>query len=206
MSTTLCILLCAGHGSRYDGSTHKLLAPLGGSNASSSGASTVFEHSLQAARASDIGPVVVITGAVELPVIQGVEYVHNPRFSSGQGTSLRLALDLAAQRNMQAVVCGLGDQPLVQPGAWRAVAAERRTPISVATYGGQRRNPVRLASSVWPLIDGVGDHGARELIALRPELVTEVTCAGFDLDVDTLEDLQAAARLLAEQGNESWNN
>ena len=191
--STLAVLLCAGLGSRFADDRHKLLADLDGI--------TVFERAVASARASHIGPILVITGAVELPVIAGVAYARNERFADGQGGSLRLALDVAHERDFAAVVCGLGDQPFIEPDSWAAVALEKRTPIAVATYGGRRRNPVRLAAQVWPLIDGSGDYGARQLMALRPELVTEVACAGFDLDVDTLEDLQAAKRLLAEQGN-----
>lgn len=189
---TLAVLLCAGIGSRFDGSTHKLLADIDGQ--------TVYERSAHAALSAGIGPVVAITGAVELPPILGVEQIRNPHFAAGQGTSLRLALDVASERGYSSVVCGLGDQPLITAAAWRVVGGAADSQIAVATYGGKRRNPVRLAAEVWPLIDGVGDFGARQLMALRPELVIEVACAGFDLDVDTLEDLQAAARLLAEQG------
>jgi CTP:molybdopterin cytidylyltransferase MocA len=181
--TTAAVLLAAGGGTRFRGRGHKLRAVLGDR--------TVFEHALDAVLGAGLDEVIVVEGAVGLHdlVPEGIAHVVNPRWQGGIATSLHTALDLAARRGHDAVVVGLADQPHVTSEAWRAVATSD-APIAVASYGGRRGNPVRLAASVWDLLPEDGDEGARALMRERPDLVTEVPCLGSAVDVDTVEDLE----------------
>lgn len=182
--TTLAVVLAAGSGSRYGGPHHKLHAELPDGR-------SVAAHALAAAAASGIGPLLVVTGATTLQLPDRAIEVPNPRWAEGQATSLQAAVAEADQRGAEAIVVGLADQPLVTPEAWRAVAASR-SPIAVATYadsGDAPRNPVRLHRSVWPRLATDGDHGARDLIRLHPELVERVPCPGSADDVDRPQDL-----------------
>ena len=205
--TTAAVLLAAGGGSRFAGSggaTHKLLAPLRGRPVFA----WALDAVLQAARADraaradgadaadgadgpGIDEVIVVTGAADLGglVPEGVTVVHNERWAEGQATSLHAAITTAREHGHDAVVVGLGDQPFVVPAAWQLVAASP-DPIAVATYGGRRRNPVRLAAQVWPLLASHGDEGARNVMRLHPDLVGEVPCPGDPGDIDTVEDLR----------------
>jgi CTP:molybdopterin cytidylyltransferase MocA len=182
-AVTVAIVLAAGAGSRFGGPTHKLLADLDGV--------PIARRSIDTARRAAIGPVVVVTGAID-PFAgdppADVHVVHHPGWADGQATSLQAGLRAARQLGATAVVVGLADQPFITADAWRAVASSQ-SPIAVATYSGRRRNPVRLAAEIWPLLPTSGDEGARSVLSVTPGLVEEVPCAGSPADIDTWEDL-----------------
>ncbi len=198
---TIAVVLAAGAGSRFSGPTHKLLTPLDGV--------CVVEHAVAAAVASAIGPVIVVSGAVELPATiaatDGVEVHHHDGWAAGQATTLGIAIAEAGRRGADAVVVGLGDQPFIPPEAWQAVARSAAA-IGIATYRGRRRNPVRLHRSVWPMLPTEGDEGARTLARLRPDLVEEVPCPGSPADIDTVSDLQNAEVHRPWQNRSSTNS
>lgn len=182
--TVAAVLLAAGAGSRFAGPEHKLLAMLHGT--------TVLDCSLGAAIAAGLDDVLLVTGAVELASVVSahpVTVVENPAWADGIATSLQVGIRAAAAGGCDAVVVGLADQPAVTAEAWRRVAMASDTPIAVATYGGVRGNPVRLAAEVWPELPTTGDEGARALLGRCPDLVTAVPCPGSPDDIDTLEDL-----------------
>lgn len=178
-------MLAAGAGSRFAGPHHKLLTAL-------PDGTPMAQHAIAAARASEVGPVVVVTGAVAIEPPGDVATLANPRWSDGQATSLQAAVAEAARHGADAIVVGLADQPFVPAEAWRRVAAST-APIAVATYPDSGpdapRNPVRLHRTVWSLLPTTGDHGARDLIRSRPDLVERVPCPGSAVDIDRLEDL-----------------
>jgi nicotine blue oxidoreductase len=179
--STVAVVLAAGGGSRFRGDAHKLLAVVDDR--------PLYAHAVEAACVAGVGPVFVVTGAVALDLPPEVAEVRNPAWAQGIATSLQAGIVAAGAAGHDAVVVGLADQPGVLPEAWRLVAGDRRTPIAVATYGGGRGNPVRLAATVWPELPVTGDEGARLLMHRCPELVTEVPCPGSPDDVDTVEDL-----------------
>ena len=193
------LVLAAGGGSRFVGTTHKLLVEIAGK--------PVVRHVLEAVAASGVSPIIVVTGAVSfeevlatpLPGNPDVVVTHNDRWRSGMASSLQCGLVVARQRGLAGVVVGLGDQPGVPASAWRQVA-DTDAPIAVATYHGVRRNPVRIHAELWDQLPHDGDEGARTLIRVRPELVTEVACEGNADDIDTADDVARWQQRLANQG------
>jgi CTP:molybdopterin cytidylyltransferase MocA len=190
MVSQAAVVLAAGGGSRWDGDGHKLLAEVDGR--------PLAAHALAAAADAGLDELVVVTGAVDLTgVLAGVldealpvtvKVLHNERWAEGQAGSLGLAVAHAVAVGHDAVVVGLADSPGVPTEAWRAVAAVEAE-LAVATFAGRRRPPTLIGRSLWGQLPQVGDQGARDLLADRPDLVVEVPCPGDPADVDTMEDL-----------------
>jgi CTP:molybdopterin cytidylyltransferase MocA len=176
------VVLAAGAGRRFAAEHHKLQSDLGGR--------PLYRWAVDAAAGSGLGPVFVVTGAVALELPGTVAEVANPHWGDGIATSLQAGVAAAREAGCDAVVVGLADQPGVVSEAWRLVGGAGATPLAVATYGGVRGNPVRLAAELWPELPTSGDDGARLLLRRCPELVSEVPCPGSPDDVDTVEDLR----------------
>jgi CTP:molybdopterin cytidylyltransferase MocA len=176
-------LLAAGGGTRFAGPVHKLLVTLHGR--------PVWEHSMGHLLDARFDEVVVVTGAAELPLPDGVTVRHNANWAAGQATSVQIAVAAARALGATAVTIGLADQPFVTAEAWRAVAdADDRCHLVVAEYDGKPGpHPVRLDHHVWPLLPTEGDQGARELLGMHPEWLCRVPCLGSGDDIDTVEDL-----------------
>jgi CTP:molybdopterin cytidylyltransferase MocA len=180
--TTLAVVLAAGGGTRYDGPTHKLLAPLRDR--------PVVVWAVEHALAAGLDETIVVTGAVDLSAVlpEGATVVENPRWADGQASSLQAAVAHARAHGHEAIVVGLGDLPGVPPEAWRRVA-DSGAELATAVIDGQRTPPVRIAATLWDLLPTTGDEGARVLLRSRPDLVVPVACPGTPVDIDTAEDL-----------------
>ncbi|MHB1500128.1 MAG: nucleotidyltransferase family protein [Candidatus Dormibacteria bacterium] len=182
--TVAGLLLAAGGSSRFLGAGSKLLADFRGR--------PLVQWPMLAAFNSGCDEVAVVDGALDLSAVllPGLILLHNPNWASGQATSLRLGIEWCRSQGHDLVLVALGDQPLIPSTAWDSVRLAEVAPITAASYSGRRGHPVRLAAEVWDLLPEEGDHGARELMRARPEIVLEVECPGDPADVDTVEDLE----------------
>ena len=185
------VLLAAGEGTRLGGP--KALVEVAGTR--------LVDRGVTLLRDGGAAPVVVVTGAVDVPLL-GAITVHNPDWRSGMGSSLAAGLG-AVPGSCSAAVIALVDQPLIGPGTVRRLIAAYLcgARIAAACYDGKVRNPVLLARDEWAgvLALATGDVGARPYLQAHPDRVTAVECGdiGRPDDVDTVDDLGRVSRILA---------
>jgi molybdenum cofactor cytidylyltransferase len=186
-----CVLLAAGRSSRM-GDTNKLIEDLDGR--------PIVRHAAEAALASGISPVVVVTGHQQNAVRSAlagldVAITHNPDFASGLASSLRTGL-AALPPHLDGAFIALGDMPNVSAADYAALIAafspvDQRA-IVVPVVGGKRGNPVLWSARYFTEMQALeGDSGARHLIGAYADAVAEVMRDGDAtlVDVDTPEAL-----------------
>ncbi|WP_439814142.1 NTP transferase domain-containing protein [Zavarzinia sp. CC-PAN008] len=186
------VVLAAGRSSRMGG-PNKLVADVHGS--------AMVARVVDAALASDAGPVLVVTGhqAESVRAALGdrpVTFVHNPHAAQGLSTSLKAGI-AALPGDVDGAIVLLGDMPRVSAGHIDTLIAafnpvEGRA-ICVATHNGKRGNPVLWGRDFFAAMAGIeGDVGAKHLIGANADLVCEVALDRAVLtDIDTPEALAA---------------
>jgi molybdenum cofactor cytidylyltransferase len=187
------IVLAAGRSSRMGG-PNKLLEDIAGR--------PLVRIVADAVLGSRARPVIVVTGHQRERVeaaLAGlpVQFVHNPHFADGLGTSLKAGIAALPAETDGAIVC-LGDMPQVDAVLIdRLIGAfdpDKGALVVVPTIEGKRGNPVVWSRRFFPDLMAVeGDVGARHLIGRYAEAVTEVPLTGNAAltDVDTPEALEA---------------
>ena len=187
------LVLAAGRSSRMGG-PNKLLAEIGGR--------PLVRIAVEEALASQARPVIVVTGHQRERVeaaLAGlpVDFVHNPYFADGLGTSLKTGIAALPAQSDGVIVC-LGDMPQVDAAMIDrligAIDPAKGSLIAMPTIEGQRGNPVVWSRRFFPDLMAVeGDVGARYLIGRYTEAVAEVPLSGKAAltDVDTPEVFEA---------------
>ena len=103
-----------------------------------------------------------------------------------------------------------GDLPLVLPETLRTIAAALANPdcaVAVPVYRGERGHPVGFAPDCLQGLQGLlalaGEQGAASVVRQQAQQgrmrLVDVDDAGTVTDVDTVQDLERAAVLLAER-------
>lgn len=175
------IILAAGRGERFKlsgGSVHKLQALLAGKR--------VVDHVLDAVRASGLPHHVVEPDATR----------------PGMGDSI--AAGVRATPDAPGWLVLPADLPLIRSETLRTIALARSSTVAVPLYLGQRGHPVHFAAAcAQELLDLKGNQGAAQVIRGRDAIgsvaYVDVDDIGAVTDIDTLEDLYRAEKLLAQR-------
>lgn len=184
----MIVVLAAGAGSRFQGTSHKLEQPLADS--------CVLGQTLRHALESQL-PVLVVTTAPLVSLVAGqlagrdILVVDAADARRGMGHSIAAGV---AERSFASGWLVLpGDMPLVRPSTLVAVAAALADhAVAYAQHQGRRGHPVAFAAELYSeLVVLDGDEGARRLVARYPAHGVDVDDPGVLVDVDTVADLQA---------------
>ncbi|MBK6852507.1 MAG: nucleotidyltransferase family protein [Burkholderiales bacterium] len=197
------IVLAAGRGSRFGGTTHKLAQPFGSAN--------VLAATIANALGSGL-PTVVVTTSALVPTVQAVvaakDIVLLPPVGSASREPLGMGYSIAAGVTARSQASGWlvlpGDMPLIRPETLHAVARALEVhPVAYSQYRGRRGHPVGFAAELYSdLAQLTGDEGARRLVARYPAHAVEVDDPGILFDVDTPSDLAAARLARVDTGAE----
>lgn len=182
------VVLAAGRSTRLPG--NKLLQSLGDT--------PIVRQTVEAVLASRASPIIVVTGNEASRVQQAlaglnVLFVDNVGYTDGLSSSLKCGL-----RNVPAecggAIIALGDMPFVTTHTYDSLisAFAPGREICVPVHRGRRGNPVLWGRRFFgEMLQLAGDKGAKHLMTLHPDLVTEVEVpdGAILVDIDTPDDL-----------------
>jgi molybdenum cofactor cytidylyltransferase len=162
----------------------------------------MLERVLEAFRRAEVDRVVVVLGADVAEVKKKVRFrnekvVINTGYKNGMSSSLKLGLS-EVEKEAEAVIIALGDQPYVSPETINLLVDAHRmskAPVVVPVYRGARGNPVLFDRSVFSQIKEIqGDVGAKSVVARNEKRVlkVEVDDSGVVVDIDTPSDYAKA--------------
>ncbi len=182
------IILAAGTSSRF-GAGNKLLFHCGGQ--------AMVLRVAEAALATDLDPVIVVTGhdaAGVQAALRGLDlvFVHNADFASGQAGSLKTGIAAVPELCAGAIIL-LGDMPDVGADIINQLLTEfaDSTSILVPRYDGVRGNPVVLGRENFAELEKIsGDKGARELLAGDNVRFVDVASQAVLRDFDSPDDVK----------------
>ncbi len=185
------ILLAAGASSRL-GTPKQLLAYAG---------QTLLQYSLQVAKDSVAGPIVVVLGA-QADTIKSevnntdVHIVVNEDWSEGMASSIRYGVKALLESNpgIEGAILMVCDQPYVTASVLKElIAAHQKTgkPIITCGYAHTYGPPTLFHKSMFSeLLQLQGDVGARSILGKHTDQVEIISFPEGTVDIDTPADYQ----------------
>ena len=164
----------------------------------------LVRRAVEAAVGGGCTDAVVVLGASHeqyRPLLQGTpaRLLHNPEFSQGMSSSIRVGIEALAE-NTRAAIIMLADQPFIDRGVIERLITTYVTSkarIVACAYDGVHGAPVLFDRALFlELLLLEGDQGARQVMTIYPRHVTAIEISpDAATDIDTPED---ARRLLPD--------
>jgi molybdenum cofactor cytidylyltransferase len=176
------IILAAGGSSRL-GSPKQLVQFSGES---------LLRRAARTALASNLRPIVVVLAEAKFASeIEGLDFVLNPDWRTGMGSSIRAGI---AGMQANGVVILLCDQPLITPDFLNRLASTKK-PLAAAEYNGTIGVPAFFSARYFEELKQL-EGGAKEILLRHRDDVEALPCPEAALDIDTAADV---ARLAQQQ-------
>jgi len=184
------MILAAGNSSRMNGEQKQLLIFRN---------KTLLRHAAETAIQSDFEIVVVVLGAnaeklideiVDLPLQIGV----NKNWQDGMGSSIKTGITMLSEKNLDAVIIMLCDQPLITKETLKKLDetfAKNERLIIACEYDETIGVPALFSSQLFPeLINLKQFEGAKKLIKKYLENTILISTPEASIDIDTIEDYE----------------
>jgi molybdate transport system ATP-binding protein len=190
----VAVILVAGEGSRLGGLPKSLIKIDG---------QTILERQLNALQELEIEDIVLVTGFYqeaykELNLPSNVLHAHNEQASTGQGSSVRLALKTVYEKleEVDAIIMLLGDLPQVNAADLRQLIEQfkirSKGEVVMPLVSSQRGNPVIISEKVLKEIVSSENLTVRGWMDQYPNEVEvwQTENQHFTFDFDTKENIE----------------
>ncbi len=157
----------------------------------------LIRHAAHAALAANLGPVVIVLGAVTEPCHQALEgldlnVTENPAWETGMGSSISCGMRALGSHALENVIITLCDLPLLTPAIFDRLFALRlseKTEVVAAHNGTTFSPPILFSKNRFTLLSSLtGEEGARSILKNETS-VTCLDCPEAEMDIDTPDDL-----------------
>jgi molybdenum cofactor cytidylyltransferase len=168
---------------------------------------TLVENAIEKAIKSNVGPVIVVTGAnysrIERIIKKNdsVMRIHNAAWNKGLSSSIRKGLNFARKTypNLYGILVMLSDQPLI---TYEYIVDMVRShyaygkKIIASGYGGSYGVPVFFHKTIFGYLDKISENeGAKTVISKLKQDVHVIPNPDAEFDIDTPDDYKRLLKL-----------
>ncbi len=190
------IILAAGNSSRLNCQPKQLLVFQD---------KTLLRRAAETALQSNFETIIVVLGAnaerlnkeiIDLPFQISI----NKNWQAGMGSSIKTGMTELLEKNLDAVVIMLCDQPLITTKTLQKlckVFAQKRNPVVACEYEETIGVPVLFSNQLFPeLINLKPRSGAKKLIKKYLKNIALIQTPEAGVDIDTMEDYEKLKQLV----------